>query len=379
MNLGGLFQEFNPSKFLIYTSLFAFSILLELRLDHIIEWNIWIIFIPIWIWKCTVFSGCITGVLVWIRHPEYRREENSDLHAMIICAFFHSLIFIFELLLCLTISGLAILPYRVIFSPIFCMSALSIAGCIWGFRHDRSLELETFFSVNILQLICIAIKLDNVIHWRWVVVFVPTWIVITLLCVVVMYYVIWAFLFLRSTDVTQRQRRGHVIYATLSCFMIFPLLSLIISLSRKLDHISDDSFSATFVPLQISLASLIITSFYQKGGNHWWFGIRKDFCECLLELCPCLREYGNVSYKFKDTIVRLRHDSEPEIGDKKRTATNEQPAVASPDCYLEVPDWGSKRHICVVATTVIPSTWIELPVITWNNFLCFGEVSAVIR
>ena len=45
-----------------------------------------------------------------------------------------------------------------------------------------------------------------------------------------------------------------------------------------------------------------------------------------------------MSYKFKDTIVRLRHDSEPEIGDKKRTATNEQPAVASPDCYLEVPD-----------------------------------------
>ena len=71
----------------------------------------------------------------------FRREENSDLHAMIICTFFHSLIFTFELLLCLTISGLAILPYRVIFSPIFCMSTLSIAGCVWGFRHDRSLEV----------------------------------------------------------------------------------------------------------------------------------------------------------------------------------------------------------------------------------------------
>lgn len=29
-----------------------------------------------------------------------------------------------------------------------------------------------------------------------------------------------------------------------------------------------------------------------------WFGMRRDFCVFLLDTCPCLREYGNVSYKF---------------------------------------------------------------------------------
>ena len=66
----------------------------------------------------------------------------------------------------------------------------------------------------------------------------------------------------------------HIHFVYYSESLLFELLTklsfvyLQISLSRKLDHISDDSFSATFVPLQISLASLIITSFYQKGGNH---------------------------------------------------------------------------------------------------------------
>lgn len=34
-----------------------------------------------------------------------------------------------------------------------------------------------------------------------------------------------------------------------------------------------------------------------------WFGLRKEFCEFLLDLFPLLREYGNVSYKFSDAIL----------------------------------------------------------------------------
>ncbi|XP_065058448.1 transmembrane protein 185-like [Rhopilema esculentum] len=337
MNLKGLFQEFNPSKFLIYSSAFLFTILLGLRLDKIVDWSFLVIFAPLWIWKITVFAGAITGTLVWIKHPEYRREENSELHAMLICAFFHLLLFVFELLLCSNLSGFSLVPFRAVFSPLFVMSALSIAACIWGFRHDRSLELETFFSVNVLQFICLALKLDNVISWKWVIVFVPLWIVLTLLCVVVIYYVIWALLFLRSPEVTPRQRRGHVIYATLSCFMIFPLLSFIIALSRKLDSVNTDSFAAVFIPLQLSLASLIISSFYQKGGNHWWFGIRKDFCEYLLDICPCLREYGNVSYKFADTLAPVRDDSDPQSVERKPLKLEQHTANSSDHC-LEVPD-----------------------------------------
>lgn len=44
---------------------------------------------------------------------------------------------------------------------------------------------------------------------------------------------------------------------------------------------------------------LIIFCFVLSG----WFGMRKDFCEFLLDAIPLLREYGNISYKFSDTVV----------------------------------------------------------------------------
>lgn len=72
MNLRRLFQDFNPSKFLLFFTLFIFSILLALRLDGTITWSYWAVFTPIWIWKIMVLSGAFTGIYIWIRHPEYR-------------------------------------------------------------------------------------------------------------------------------------------------------------------------------------------------------------------------------------------------------------------------------------------------------------------
>jgi len=31
-----------------------------------------------------------------------------------------------------------------------------------------------------------------------------------------------------------------------------------------------------------------------------WFGLRKEFCPWLLDTCPVLQEYGNISYKVHD-------------------------------------------------------------------------------
>ncbi|CAG2062893.1 unnamed protein product [Timema podura] len=41
-------------------------------------------------------------------------------------------------------------------------------------------------------------------------------------------------------------------------------------------------------------------SFGAKGGNRWWFGIRKDFCHFLLSLCPFLQEYANIAYSLQN-------------------------------------------------------------------------------
>ncbi|XP_010786095.1 transmembrane protein 185A-like, partial [Notothenia coriiceps] len=76
-------------------------------------------------------------------------------------------------------------------------------------------------------------------------------------------------------------------------------LTVQILLVHKLDGHNSLSYVCVFVPLWLSLLTLMATTFGQKGGNHWWFGIRKDFCHFLLELLPFLREYGNVSYDLQ--------------------------------------------------------------------------------
>ncbi|EDO35343.1 predicted protein [Nematostella vectensis] len=309
MNFRRLFQDFNPSKFLLFLMLFVFSILLALRLDGTIRWSYWAVFTPVWIWKMMVISGAMTGICFWIKHPEYRGEGEShvEFKAMIICLILHLLLLIFELLVCINLGGRNY-QWRIMFMPLYVLSSLSIIACVWGFRHDRSVELETVFSVNILQFIFLALKLDDVIKWRWVVVFVPMWIVLSLLCLLVLYYVIWSIIFVRTTEVLPAQRQGHVMVAIASVLLVIPLLTFQIILSNWLDKVNQDMFVGVMAPLQISLLSLLTTSFYHKGGNHWWFGMRKDFCEYLLGACPCLQEYGNVSYKFPESMFSERQE-----------------------------------------------------------------------
>ncbi|KAH9417383.1 hypothetical protein DERP_007381 [Dermatophagoides pteronyssinus] len=60
----------------------------------------------------------------------------------------------------------------------------------------------------------------------------------------------------------------------------------------------DMDYFSICIPLYFTLSILICMSFSSKGGNLWWFGMRKDFCSFLLILCPCLREYANISYNL---------------------------------------------------------------------------------
>lgn len=49
-----------------------------------------------------------------------------------------------------------------------------------------------------------------------------------------------------------------------------------------------------------------------------WFGIRKDFCQFLLELFPFLREYGNISYDL--------HNEDSEVSEEM--PIHEAPKIA---------------------------------------------------
>ena len=52
-----------------------------------------------------------------------------------------------------------------------------------------------------------------------------------------------------------------------SYFKPISLFFVQVMLVRRLDGYSQVHFTTVFIPLEISLISLIVTSFYQKGGN----------------------------------------------------------------------------------------------------------------
>lgn len=53
----------------------------------------------------------------------------------------------------------------------------------------------------------------------------PLWILMSFLCLVVLYYMVWSVLFLRSMDVIAEQRRTHITMAISWMTIVVPLLT----------------------------------------------------------------------------------------------------------------------------------------------------------
>lgn len=68
------------------------------------------------------------------------------------------------------------------------------------------------------------------------------------------------------------------------------------------------SYFVTNLPLQLAILALMLLSFNSHSGNLWWFGLRRDFCEIFLMICPLLKTYGNVQLKLS---CRRDSDSTP--------------------------------------------------------------------
>ncbi|CAL1545989.1 unnamed protein product [Lymnaea stagnalis] len=349
MNLKNLFQDFNPSKFVVFTCLLVFTVLFSLRLDKSITWSYWFVFLPIWVWKLLVMIGAFIGSSVWLRNPQYRQEASSanQYKAMIVSCGEHLALLMFELLVVINLESDGH-NWLIVFIPLFILSVFCIGACIWCVKNDRSCELELFCAVNILQFIFLALRLDNIIVWSWVIVFIPIWIIMCVAMIGVLYAVALAIILLRSPDILSEQRRGNVSTAIGYSFLVIPLLVFEILLANRLDHMNDFNFITVAVPLVISLVSLICLAFGAKGGNCWWFGIRKDFCQFLLGVCPCLQEYGNISYSIQsnDHDPQPRSPAEehsdhslPEVKVKlKGKEISDEPRQSIPVLSMESPD-----------------------------------------
>ena len=57
-----------------------------------------------------------------------------------------------------------------------------------------------------------------------------------------------------------------------------------------------------------------------------WFGIRKEFCPWVLDICPILQEYGNISYKVKESRNVSRSDQEGDGSASEADIRREAPA-----------------------------------------------------
>ncbi|EDV24619.1 uncharacterized protein TRIADDRAFT_25655, partial [Trichoplax adhaerens] len=309
------------SKLAVFSLLFLFSLLLSFRLDETIEWSYWVVFFPLWLWKTLAIVGAMTGIAVWCKQPNHSAEDRVLFKSMLISFFFIMDLFAFELMLCANLSG-AEIPFRIVFIPLFLISPLGILACIWAFRNERSIEFETLVVINILQYIFLALQLDGIIDWHWVHVFIPLWIVLGMFGLVIIYYIIWSIIYLRSGSMGDEQRKYYVYSSMLATVAWASLLAFQILLSGRLDKRNKFYFSAVLAPLNITLLTIVFSSFGQKGGNPWWFGLKENPWEILLNKCPCLQEYGNVKFTLGWRTSREEQSDDRPQRQKKQQKEN---------------------------------------------------------
>lgn len=75
--------------------------------------------------------------------PSLFRAEGEtcvEFKAMLIAVGIHLLLLMFEVLVCDRIER-GTHFWLLVFMPLFFVSPVSVAACVWGFRHDRSLEV----------------------------------------------------------------------------------------------------------------------------------------------------------------------------------------------------------------------------------------------
>merc|ERR1719193_2739479 len=86
------------------------------------------------------------------------------------------------------------------------------------------------------------------------------------------------------------------------------------------------SYFAATSPLFLTFFTVIITSFGTRGGNQYWFGLRKPPCQFLFGVCPCLQLFGNVSYSLYNNNNNNNHgnnnNSSGNIRDRASTETD---------------------------------------------------------
>lgn len=310
------------SRFVVYTSLLSFVVLVALKLDDVIDASWVVVFTPLWIWKgklmecfkChqldlnyffiilgLVIVGSFIGSIVFLKNPQYRLENDSYIQfkSMLISLSLHLILLMFEFLVVDRLSNDNRHLWILVFIPLIVSSIVSVFFCIWAIKqqNEKSVELELFLSVNALQFVFIPLKLDGFLTWSWEIIFVPVWIILCLSLVMMLYSLIFCSILIRTPEMSIAQRK-NAINSAISNILVLPVLVFQILLAEKLDHDSGLPYVIIAIPLMVALFSLMLLSFCSKGSsNKFWFGMRKSNF-----LLTALGEYGNISYRNRTNL-----------------------------------------------------------------------------
>uniref|UniRef100_A0A915JAL3 Transmembrane protein 185A n=1 Tax=Romanomermis culicivorax TaxID=13658 RepID=A0A915JAL3_ROMCU len=285
-------REYNflySRKVVVFACLFSFLVLFALKEDRNLSWPYWATLIPLWIWKTLAITGGIIGCIVFRIHPPNRNDliSHREYKAMILSFIQHFLLLIFELLVCFKLDFDSNLLWLFVFVPLLFQSLLAIPICVWSQKKGRNYEFEIVFAVNVLQFVFLALKLDAVLMWPWVVIFIPLWILICMSLIIVLYAIVSAILMIRSPDLMAEQRRTSVFSAINHTLLVVPILIFLVLLTNKLDGESQLPYLMVFTPLYVSLMCLIVMACGSKGGNQCKFTISTSFSQLISSDVEC--------------------------------------------------------------------------------------------
>ncbi|KAF7235066.1 hypothetical protein EG68_11620 [Paragonimus skrjabini miyazakii] len=352
MSLQEKLENVNEGNVFVCFCLFWWIMLVGARADNLLIIPYWIVFLPLWLWKLTVFFGWLIGLVVWLRQrntsvsPELAAllEDPALPHiqAMSVSMFFTLLLSCSEILLCLHLSVPSLqLAYLTILTPVLLVGLLGICGFFFVMIDSRSMfswtrrrrgryshrsrpgmgqtnfeeydpnftqprtrrtcsfTLELCIAANLLQLLFLVSRLDNWIRSKWIVTFIPTFILLGmgfLFCTVG--FIVALIRYFTAFFIPVHQRRLPVYYYASHIFIDFLLCTSVIFLALRLDdYLSSTqvSYSLICAPVLLSLIIYAVNSLSLGPGNPWWFGLNRSLLLALFEACPTLQLCANTS------------------------------------------------------------------------------------
>uniref|UniRef100_A0A0K0E5Y0 Uncharacterized protein n=1 Tax=Strongyloides stercoralis TaxID=6248 RepID=A0A0K0E5Y0_STRER len=329
INMCNSLQNCNVSKVMLYLLICFFLITLALHLDGTIQLSYFLIFLPLFTFEIFVFMNFLASTsLYFITFPTASETVfKKDFILMLLNTIEHTFIALFEIMLYFRLHRLPESTdkniWLITFIPLVLLGFVSILVMLWSFQNNKSIEAELFYTINFSQMILIACKLNGNINWSWMMIFIPSWILLFATIVIILYFLISSIYLYYNQNNQNNNFRKDFLYSTVcNIFITIPIFIFLLLLTIKLDNssfygifnVNKISYRIIFTPLLISLCYLTFSALGANGKLFWWFSFPNSFWPHCFEVFPCLKLYGNINVRFGTSPV----STTPSDGSERR-------------------------------------------------------------